>query len=649
MTSNVVVVLPDNRRHIVKVTPSTQLSSIVEQVATKFRLTSSSYTLKHGKTTLDLSLPIRFANLASGAKLDLIPSSASSRSSTSQPLPAAQVNIALQLEEGGRVTSQFPSDTTLWDVLLAFERISGRTLNLTRRQGVPPKDPSKPLWNAFSSLVDKDTPMYLQPVLIMLTSEFASIAALRSTTLARAGVSSGSASLRLLYRFSDKSLQDAIREMEAPLAGVSPTGGAVRTSEAANQLGQGTQQKTPTASSPPATERAPVEHRLRAAVSTSAPTSRPSTISTSATPSVATPAPISPPAPSAPPAPSIPPAVLAAQSTSEKDGDGDQRMEDSFPQASLTSNETPSPPQRPPVSPSIGSPSDRRVQASAPVEAPPPPSKEPAAPFVATAQQVTSTPPEPLAPLARNVKIFRTPAGSEGGMKIDLPPSFFTLTPAELRLLLAHKGRTTSSASSDAPLMTKSLRAAQHAREVEKRYEKYPRARVRVRMPGEWWVQAEFWSSESASALYALLDPMMQPLASYVLLSASTHPPSALARSGGPTILEAGLAPSGLVRLEWGAAGEGALSEEWRRKIEEMPDLAEYTAIGGTSAAVDASVIEAQARAHEAAERAETEREERARRALMEVERETQQREREQGSGGGPSAKPKWFKGIGGR
>ena len=63
-----------------------------------------------------MSLPIRLQNLPGGAKLDLVPIQAN--------LAAGQpVKIAVQLPTGGRVVSEFPASTTLWDILKHVEEL----------------------------------------------------------------------------------------------------------------------------------------------------------------------------------------------------------------------------------------------------------------------------------------------------------------------------------------------------------------------------------------------------------------------------------------------------------------------------------------------------------------------------------------------
>lgn len=84
MASNVVV-LHNNRRHVIKTTPSMLCRDILtqacekigysrtEQYGLKYPLTLKTALLisRNGKNTLDLALPVRLSNLPAGAKLEI--------------------------------------------------------------------------------------------------------------------------------------------------------------------------------------------------------------------------------------------------------------------------------------------------------------------------------------------------------------------------------------------------------------------------------------------------------------------------------------------------------------------------------------------------------------------------------------------------
>ena len=73
MASNVFVLLPDGRRKQVKTTPAMSLKSILDKVIEEAGLAREmEYGLRRGKEDFDLSLTVRFANLAAGAKLNLV-------------------------------------------------------------------------------------------------------------------------------------------------------------------------------------------------------------------------------------------------------------------------------------------------------------------------------------------------------------------------------------------------------------------------------------------------------------------------------------------------------------------------------------------------------------------------------------------------
>ncbi len=124
---------------------------------------------------MDLSLTIRFANLSPGAKLDMV----RVKNSQEQVNPnriLSLTTIALQLDDG-RYMAQFPSNTSLWQILRHFEQTIGQSL--TER-------------------IEGDN--YQQPVIVYLANEFGTIPVLRSTTLLSMGLGSGSAVLRVNFR-----------------------------------------------------------------------------------------------------------------------------------------------------------------------------------------------------------------------------------------------------------------------------------------------------------------------------------------------------------------------------------------------------------------------------------------------------------------
>ncbi|KAF9208159.1 Plant UBX domain-containing protein 1, partial [Haplosporangium sp. Z 27] len=124
------------------------------------------------------------------------------------------VDLALQLENGERKIQSFAITTTLWDVLLGFEKASNGTLNLTRRTGVPQTTTK----NIFSlQRIKKAKPsaeVYMLPVVILLDREYVSIPTLKTTTLQLAGLLKGNSVFRVIMRYTDAGIADFIEDIE---------------------------------------------------------------------------------------------------------------------------------------------------------------------------------------------------------------------------------------------------------------------------------------------------------------------------------------------------------------------------------------------------------------------------------------------------
>ncbi|CAG8491976.1 4002_t:CDS:10 [Rhizophagus irregularis] len=209
MASNVVVLLNGGKRQPIKTTPMMPLKEIIKLVCNKQGYTDvENYGLKQNKTILDLSLSVRFANLAPGAKLELI---------RITPKAHSEVTIALQMDDGGRVVEKFLSTTTLWEILLHFENTSqDRSLNLTKRTApVPVSQSKKGVWKKFAGKQNKL--FYQQPVCILLNKEYGTISLLKSTSLQSAGITSGNILLRVLFRHTELSLDDVLEEINTPI------------------------------------------------------------------------------------------------------------------------------------------------------------------------------------------------------------------------------------------------------------------------------------------------------------------------------------------------------------------------------------------------------------------------------------------------
>ncbi|KAG0322902.1 Tether containing UBX domain for GLUT4 [Dissophora globulifera] len=211
MASNLTVFLGGGKKQLVKTTPTMILRQVVNTVCEKQSYPDpESYGLKSGKNFLDLSLSIRYANIAPGAKLEL------ARVPKDKSAPT-HVDLALQLEDGGRVVKSFAITTTLWDVLLGFETASNGTLNLTQRSGVPQSAAASK--NIFSlqrlrKVAKPSAEVYLLPVVILLEREYVSIPTLKTTTLQLAGLLKGNAVFRVMMRFTDATIEDFMEDIQ---------------------------------------------------------------------------------------------------------------------------------------------------------------------------------------------------------------------------------------------------------------------------------------------------------------------------------------------------------------------------------------------------------------------------------------------------
>jgi len=105
------------------------------------------------------------------------------------------VNVALQVTSG-RYINKFLATTSLWDILKYWEKEKG--LNLTADGDVPPNSSDK-------------TKYYMQPVITYTTKEIGTNADLRTTTLAKLGLTDGTGLLRLLHKYTTMQLDEFLK------------------------------------------------------------------------------------------------------------------------------------------------------------------------------------------------------------------------------------------------------------------------------------------------------------------------------------------------------------------------------------------------------------------------------------------------------
>ncbi|KAI1466755.1 GLUT4 regulating protein TUG-domain-containing protein [Daldinia caldariorum] len=204
MATNVKVVGTDLKQVTIKVNPGTYLTDVLEQACEKLKVPSDRYLFKYKQKQLDLSQTFRTSGLPPGAKLELIV-----RSNT----PSA-INVALQFPPpesnlfppSGRVTEKLPSDLTIWQLLRQFESgksSQGKNLNITGR-GVAQTN--------NGAAAGSGQLYYETPVLTIENRTLSTFADFQKT-LSQLGYNSGGVLIRLSFQKTDKTLVDAMGEI----------------------------------------------------------------------------------------------------------------------------------------------------------------------------------------------------------------------------------------------------------------------------------------------------------------------------------------------------------------------------------------------------------------------------------------------------
>ncbi|KAF2266294.1 hypothetical protein CC78DRAFT_597193 [Lojkania enalia] len=196
MTSHVTIYNASARSFRIATSPGTYLSEVRDEACKKFNVSPDQFTLKYNNKPISLSQQIRLANLAQGARLELVQAS---RSPT-------VISVALQLpatEKSIRLTQKFASNTSLWEILRYFESSEGTNYNFTQR-GVP----------EMSGTSGAGRLNYEMPVVTVMPGhrEQSSFVDLQQT-LSKLGFDSGSALLRLSFKNSGKPLEEAMAEI----------------------------------------------------------------------------------------------------------------------------------------------------------------------------------------------------------------------------------------------------------------------------------------------------------------------------------------------------------------------------------------------------------------------------------------------------
>lgn len=169
----VVVLCPNARRQTVKVNPTTTLLQVLEEVCRKQGLPSEQFSLQHQRKILDDTLPIRYTGLSNNAHLELVASQKSKQVHSVS-------TVGLQLESGERLVKEFPSSSSLWDVLLHWD--------------LDEKSPQQ------GKIINPFPEEQKSPVCIYMTQEIKGENSLQTATLHSLGLTGKRVVIRLIHR-----------------------------------------------------------------------------------------------------------------------------------------------------------------------------------------------------------------------------------------------------------------------------------------------------------------------------------------------------------------------------------------------------------------------------------------------------------------
>lgn len=188
-----VIVISSNARTIkIPTTPAKYLTEVRDEACQKFKVNRDEHTLRYRNKLVDLSQQIRLANLPQAARLELVQVSRS----------PSVISVALQLPKS-RLTQKFASNTTLWEILRYFESGDRMNYNFTQR-GVPATN-----GECSAGQLNYETPV----VTILPGHKEQSTMTELQQTLSQLGFHSGSALLKLTFRDSGTSLEEAMTQM----------------------------------------------------------------------------------------------------------------------------------------------------------------------------------------------------------------------------------------------------------------------------------------------------------------------------------------------------------------------------------------------------------------------------------------------------
>ncbi|KAG5438609.1 hypothetical protein PCANB_002715 [Pneumocystis canis] len=177
MSGNIIIIW-NARKYSIKTKPTQLINDLLLEGCKKAgQLNPQLYTLKYGSYTLDLSLPVRLARLPAGAKLMLI----------KREYEQKDIKVALQIIDlEKRLILSFPAQTTLWEILCQFEKITNPPINITKRS---------------ISIMSNDQPnhYYEMPTVRIMNKEFNNLETLTNITLYSQGIIEGSIVLQVKF------------------------------------------------------------------------------------------------------------------------------------------------------------------------------------------------------------------------------------------------------------------------------------------------------------------------------------------------------------------------------------------------------------------------------------------------------------------
>ncbi|CAK7203475.1 hypothetical protein SEUCBS139899_006209 [Sporothrix eucalyptigena] len=227
MATSFVVISTDLRRVTVKAPSGGYMIDVLEEACTKLKLNYESYQLKHSNKLINPTDPIRAAGLPQGAKLELVLKSKTPTAVTvALRLPPSEAGLGIP---NNRVSAKVRNDTPLWKLLRHFEESDGAKqngLNITAR-GVPRTSHTGTAVAAGSAVGSGSGQLYWEaPVLKFCGRELTSLSDFRKT-LSQVGIDAGSQLIMLEFRTSDKTLQEAMEEVQMQLEAADADAAAV--------------------------------------------------------------------------------------------------------------------------------------------------------------------------------------------------------------------------------------------------------------------------------------------------------------------------------------------------------------------------------------------------------------------------------------